>query len=144
MRTLKIRKLYQLHGLGCPALGRSVRPRLQNLTIVLERLGAEGKQRIRDQKLAIRQGEERKLRGLILGSGSGRLHQYQDSTHARRRGRQDRLDLPRARIVVSPECIEKLFDRLLGRTRRRKICWVDRRERLRGYWGCCRRCGLRR
>src|SRR5271156_5892909 len=102
MRTFKIRKLHQLNGLGSSALGRSVRPRLQNLAIVLERLGTEGKESIGNQELAVRQGEKRKLRGLLLRPGIGRLHQYQYSTHACPRGRQDRLNLPHPRIVVAP------------------------------------------
>src|SRR5580698_614520 len=89
MRTFKIRELYQLNGFRSPALGRAVRSRLQNLTIILERLGSEWKQSVGDQELAIRQGEKGELRCLIFRSGSGRLHQYQDSTHALRRGRQD-------------------------------------------------------
>src|SRR3984957_6576869 len=144
MRAFKIRELYQLNGFRSAALGRSVRPRLQNLTIILERLCPEWKQGVGDQELAVRQGEKGELRRLIFRSGRGRLPQYQYSTHALCRSRQDRLDLPHARIVVAPECVEKFFHCLLSGTGRRKICRVDRRECRGRCRSCCRRCGWRR
>ncbi len=73
VRALEIGELHKLHSFRGSALRWPVGSRLQKLAVGLERLGAEGKQRIGDQELAIGQGEERELRGLILGSATSRL-----------------------------------------------------------------------
>src|SRR6202044_776087 len=131
--ALEVGELYNLQRFGGSALRRPVGSRLQNVPIALKRLGAEGQQRIGDQELAIGQGIESELCGLLFGATA--LDQNDHMTDSLSRRGQDSLNLPSSAGVVTPIGLEKFLHCLLGGRGISKVCRVNRGKRGRGFGG---------